>query len=98
MDKEHLIPAGELCTVYRIEQSFIGSLGEYGLIEITMVEGAPFIDRAKLPELERLIRLHYELNVNLEGLDVIANLLERVNTMQQELNVLRNRLRFYETE
>ena len=43
-----------------------------------------------------MIRMHYELDINLEGIDAISNLLERVEEMQHEMTRLQNRLRFYE--
>ena len=36
--------------------------------------------------------MHYELGINLEGIDAIANLLEQIATLQQELMITRNRL------
>lgn len=96
MENEHLIPAGQLCENYKVELSFITALTEYGLIEITTVEGTPCIDKTQLKDLERMIRLHYELDINMEGIDAISHLLRRVDTMQEELKTLKNRLRFYE--
>ncbi len=50
----------------------------------------------KLKDLEKFIRLHYELDINTEGIDAIAQLLNRVENMQDEITRLKNRLRFYE--
>jgi hypothetical protein len=98
MENEQLIPAGELCVSYNVELSFITALTEYGLIEVVTVEGTPCIDKARLKDLERMIRLHYDLDINMEGIDAISHLLRRVDTMQEELNALRNRLKRYEGE
>lgn len=95
MQKKHLIPARELCIHHRVELSFIHSLGEYGLIEIIQEEEEEFVPETQLPELEKFFRLHYELDINLEGIDAIAHLLQKVNGMQEEITSLQNRLRRY---
>ncbi|MDZ7613457.1 MAG: chaperone modulator CbpM [Flavobacteriaceae bacterium] len=49
-----------------------------------------------ISNLEKLIRLHADLGVNMEGLDVIHHLLHKVSNLQHEINQMRNKLRFYE--
>jgi chaperone modulatory protein CbpM len=48
--------------------------------------------------IEHLARLHYDLDINLEGLEAISHLLDRMDASQQEARVLRERLRVYEEE
>ena len=96
MQEENLIPAKEFCAYHNIEVSFLHSLQEYGLVEITHKDVDTFIDTNQLLELEKLLRLHYELNINLEGLDAINNLLNRLEEVQNEIITLKNKLRFYE--
>jgi len=96
MLNKELIAANEFCVHHNIEFSFINSLQNYGLIEMTIIEGNEFISLNQLSELEKFIRLHYELNINLEGIDAIHNLLQRMNDLHNELFTLRNRLRLYE--
>jgi len=40
--------------------------------------------------------LHVDLDINIEGLDAISHLLQKVNALQNELVALRNRLQIYE--
>lgn len=94
---ENLIPADEFCAIHNIEISFIYSLQETGLIEITTIEETGYIHTSQLQELEKIVRLYYELDINLEGIDTINHLLQRINDMQDEITALRNRLRLYET-
>lgn len=98
MKQQHLIPVATLCLHHRAELSFFRSLREYGLIEIVTAGEEEFIPEERLPELERFLHLHYELEINLEGIDAIANLLQKVNGMQGEITALKNRLRRYEAE
>ena len=43
-----------------------------------------------------MIRLHYELGINLEGIDVIYNLLKQIDHLQSELEIAKNKLNFYD--
>jgi len=97
MQIENLIPVNEFCYNHNIEISFISSLQQTGLIEITTVEETGFLDTDQLRQLEKFIRLYYELDINLEGIESITHLLHRIETMQNEIITLRNRLRLYET-
>ena len=96
MEQEHLISTEEFCSHYQVEYSFINSLDEYGLIEIKRINETAFIDTDKLTELEKLVRLHYDLEINLEGIEAITFLLNRVKEMQNEIVLLRHRLSLYE--
>jgi chaperone modulatory protein CbpM len=96
MAMEDMIAASEFCIHHNVEYSFLNSLNECGLVEITTVEETRFIPWNELPKLERLIRLHDELDINVEGLEAIIYLLQRIESMQQEIMNLKNRLRLYE--
>jgi hypothetical protein len=97
MYKEKLIPANEFCASHHIEISFISSLQETGLIEIKTIEETGFIPVSQLQQLEKFVRLYHELDINLEGIDSITHLLQRITDMQDEITALKNRLRLHET-
>lgn len=96
MQIEYLVAVDEFCASHNIEISFIGSLQQNGLIEITTIGQTGFIDAGQLPQVEKFIRFYYELDINLEGIETISHMLDRIAAMQEELTVVRNRLRFYE--
>jgi pyridoxine 5'-phosphate synthase PdxJ len=96
MENEDLISAEDFSVHHNIEISFISSLHEYGLIETTTIEERRFIRANDLPQLEKFIHLHYDMDINIEGIEAINNLLERINNMQHELRQLRNKLFLYE--
>ena len=96
MQTEELIPASEFCSRYNIEYAFISSLQQSGLLQVTTIEHDGFIPYSELQKLEKLIRLHYELEINLEGIEAITYLLQKVENMQHEIAYLRNKLRLYE--
>jgi len=91
MEKDELIPAEDFCIYNNIEYSFISSLEESGLISITSVEHSTYIPADEIQKLERFVRLHYDLDINLEGIETIHYLLQKIENMQKELLQLRNR-------
>lgn len=96
MIPKYFISTQTLCSHYNIEISFVDALNKMGLIQIEIIEQNQFIHQNQIGNLEKIIRLHYELNVNLEGIDVVFNLLEKERELRNELIALENRLRLYE--
>jgi len=96
MDTAHLVPVNTFCIHHHVDLAFIDSLQRFGLIETVTVEEVSFIPEEKIIDLEKFVRLYHELEINLEGLDAISHLLERMKSMQDEIVGLRNRLSRYE--
>ena len=90
MEDELLIPADVICTHHHIEYNFIDSLQTAGLIEVTTLEGRSFIHPSQLQDLEKFICFHYELDINVEGIEAIAALLQKIRTLQREVDSLRH--------
>ncbi len=93
-----MIPADDFCTHYKIEHSFIELLKESALIETVTVHEQVFIDEAQLPLLEKLVRLHVDLGINVEGLETILHMQERMQKMQLQITQLQNALRRWENQ
>jgi hypothetical protein len=68
------------------------------LIEITTIKESAFIEADQLQKLEKFVRLYYELDINLEGIETVNYLLQRINVLQDEITLLKNKLGIYETE
>ncbi|WP_179412914.1 chaperone modulator CbpM [Mucilaginibacter sp. E4BP6] len=98
MATENLIAANDFCVYYDVEYTFINSLQEAGLVQITTVNETTYIPETELQKLERMIHLHHDLQINVAGIEAITHLLDRVEQMQQNVLGLRNRLRLYEDE
>lgn len=96
MQTEYLIAVDEFCAIHNIERSFITSLKQTGLIDIRTIKNTGFIDASQLDRLERFVRFYYELEINVEGIETITHLLQRISYMQEEITDLKNRLRLYE--
>lgn len=96
MQNDNLVDINELCVSHNIEFSFVSSLQDNGLIELITVDDNWFIEPEQLYLLERCISLHYDLDINLEGIETINYLLEKISSLQEEVVELKNRLRLYE--
>jgi chaperone modulatory protein CbpM len=92
MKNENLIAVEEFCTYYKIESSFIHSLVTHGLIEITLIEETHYLMKDQIKDVEKMVRMHYELDINIEGIEAISHLLQRIDRLQEELTILKNRL------
>ena len=95
METKSLIQIEQLCTNCNIDQSFVLSLYELGHIEVIEEQNGYFIEDSQIKSLETLIYFHTHLDINLEGIDAIAHLLKKVNSLQNELTQLNGQLKFY---
>lgn len=96
MNIKDFVPLNEICTHYQVEVSFINSLDEIGLIEILIFEESHYIHLDQLRNIEKMIRMHHDLDVNIEGIDAVFNLLLKIDVLQEELKEAKNRLKIYE--
>lgn len=96
MEKQELIPLAVFCQQFGVAISFISSLQESGLIQVTEINEIPYLPIDQLEETEKLVRLHVDLDINPEGVEVVAHLLHRLIEQQAAIQALENRLRFYE--
>ncbi len=93
---ETLISVREFVAYHQLDLSFVVTLEERGMLDIITIESLPYLHPDQLGPLERLIRLHRELAVHVDDLDIVAHLLERLERAQEQVSELQNRLTFYE--
>ena len=103
-----LIIVSEYCHKCHIEPSFIDLLEEGGLIEVRTEGGQHpllppeggehYLLLSELPNVERYSRMYYDLSINMEGIDAIHHLLERMEIMRREISSLRNQLIVFKRE
>jgi len=96
MNSKNLIQIKQFCVYHEIENTFITELHNYGLVEIIIQEDDEYIQPDQLPAIEKMIRMHYDLKINLEGIDAIYHLLSKIETLQQNLTATQNKLRLFE--
>lgn len=96
MSKENFISLHKLCELYKVEMSFFSSLNEIGLIQITIIEEFQCIHQDKIIDIEKMIRMYRDLEINIEGIDIAFNLLQKIAELENELIAIKNRLKIYE--
>jgi chaperone modulatory protein CbpM len=97
MKTDKLITIETLCAHYQINPGFVTALNEIGLIETIQIQDEQFIDTVHLVRIERIIRLHEDLEINLEGIEVIDRLLDRLDLMRKQIIILENKLQRFES-
>ena len=90
------IPVTHLCTHYQTTVQFFESLEEFGLVRLVQAEDVPSVELDQIRQVEKWIHLHYDLNINMEGLDAIGHLLEKMEYLQSELTRTKALLREFD--
>ena len=89
------IPLYLLSKHYEVEMSFFTELKEIGLLEVVVIEDEATVHQDKINDIEKMIRLHHEMNINFEGIDVVFNLLAKIESLQNELLETNTKLQRY---
>jgi hypothetical protein len=97
MSNKDILKIEKFCELYEVPTSFIDSLQQFELINVTTIDDELYIDNEELPIIEKFIRLHYDLDINVEGLDVINNLLDKIEALNKEIIRLENELQCYKS-
>ena len=96
MKNENLILVRQVCEIHKVEWTFIESLTDNGLLNIQIIEQEWYLPKEELAVLEKWMRLHFDLEIGIDSLDVVADLLNKIDALQKESRTLRNRLNLYE--
>jgi hypothetical protein len=98
MARKEMISTVECCTYFQVELSLLNSFEQSGLIEILHEGQSAYVAVSQLDQLEKMIVFYRELEINLEGIEAISHLLNRLNLLQEENKRLRNQLNQYPPE
>ncbi len=74
----------ELVRLYNIEIDFFDSLEESGLLKTENENEIKYLRYEELPAFERFTTWHYDLEVNIPGLEMLHHLLEKVEELREE--------------
>ena len=96
--KTDLVIINEYCTRSPIDPEFIMQLEDEGLIQINIIDNEQYLNLSEINKLERYVRLHYDLSVNVEGISVVQHLLENMEEMRKEILHLRQRMRLLDDD
>jgi MerR family transcriptional regulator, heat shock protein HspR len=82
----------ELAHAARLHPDLVESLVDFGLLEPARRDGRRlFFDTAAVLRVRAIQRLRHDLGVNLQGVAIILDLIERLRVLQQELDWWRSR-------
>ncbi|MDE1207624.1 MULTISPECIES: chaperone modulator CbpM [Tenacibaculum] len=96
MGNTELISVQKVIVHHNLDEQFIESIESFQLIEFVVKDSNKYLYTEQLPILEKIIRLHYDLEVNMQGIDVINNMLDRMDSMHKTIKQLENKLKLYE--
>lgn len=82
----------ELVQLYNIEIHFFDELHEYGLLHIIEENNIKYLLYEELPMFEKFANWHYDLEVNIPGLEIIHQMLLKMEALQNENRRLLNRM------
>jgi chaperone modulatory protein CbpM len=82
----------ELVKIYNIEITFFDELVDSGLLDIHTENEIRYLMYEDLPDFERFTNWHYDLDINLPGLEVIHEMLKKMEDLRQRNRELMNRL------
>ena len=82
----------ELVRIYNVEITFFDSLEELGLLKTETENEVKCLLYDELEVFERFANWHYDLDVNLPGVEVIHHLLQKMEGLREENRRLINQL------
>lgn len=87
----------ECLKIYNLDKSFVDSLSESGLINIIVEQEQQYVVCKELEHLEQFVRWHHDLDINVEGIEALHHMLQRIYSLQDEISQLRSELAFYKS-
>lgn len=82
----------ELVKIYNIEITFFDELVDSGLLTIQTENEIKYLRYEDLPSFERFANWHYDLEINLPGLEVIHDMLKKMEDLKHRNRELINKL------
>jgi DNA-binding transcriptional MerR regulator len=83
------IPAQELCLRLGVSQDVLELCVRWEVVEPleTGAEGTLFFTESSLERMRRGLRLHHDLGINWQGVAVVLDLLDRIETLEQAVQL-----------
>lgn len=96
MDGQELIIVDVFCKNYPIEITIFQELEDFGLIETITQNNIKYISENQITKINKIFRLQEDLNLNNEGIEVVLELLSKIEDLHKEIKYLKTRLNLYE--
>lgn len=74
------ISVQQFCSFHGCDTIIVEEFIEHGIVQVAQTDDAPVIPVTDVPRAERALRLHRDLGVNAAGIDIILNLLDRLES------------------
>jgi len=72
----------DIVRLYNIEITFFDDLESSGLIETEVIGNTTYLHYDQLSAFERFTNWHYDLDVNMAGLEIIHRLLQQIEELK----------------
>jgi len=82
----------ELVKIYNIEITFFDELVDEGLLHVETENEVRYLLYEDLPVFEKFTNWHYDLEINLPGLEVIHHMLQKMEDLKKKNRDLMNKL------
>lgn len=82
----------EIIRIYKVDYSFVDDLIDSELLHPQIDNSIRYIVHDELSDFERFINWHYDLDVNLQGIEIIHEMLKKLRHLQEENRNLTQRL------
>ena len=79
----------EFCKGHDLEEGFVYELYALGIIKIKKVDELAVLRLRDLGRLERLVRMHRDLELNVQGLQAVQHVLDQLEIARNEIRALR---------
>lgn len=83
-----------LASFHNLDENLLLEIVEYEIVPIKRTRSEVMISSEYLDEFERALRLHLDLGVNLQGVDIICRMRNQIREMQDEIARLNRLLEF----
>lgn len=96
MSKKQYILLDKFCRHTNISDVFLKKLIEFDMISHQQIDNTLYLLEDEIDTIERMFRLHQDFGINTQGLDIINEMLLRIEEMESEILYLKKRLSLYE--
>lgn len=95
-NKKEYVLVELLCEQYQISTSFLEEAQHCGLLHFERIEEQQYLHYDEIEGLEKIIDYNQNLGVNVAGIEVIFNLLDKIEHLQHELNSSRKQIAIWQ--
>jgi hypothetical protein len=96
MKIETIVHLDQFCEIHQIEISFMEELASFELINLIDDSQKKCIMIDDVPLIEKMIRIHQDLEITPAGINAIFHLLEKLNKKQDEIIRLKTRINLFD--